>query len=58
MEFDYWRMWLLAPNKTEATAYLDGKGKKPKRYARVIGESDCYSREYMVGYVRSPFLDI
>lgn len=42
-------IWLLAPNKTEASLYLSGQGEKPKRYARIVGDNDCYSREYMVG---------
>jgi hypothetical protein len=45
------RIWLLAPNKTDATSYLDGDGEKPERYARAMGQGDCFAREYMVGYV-------
>lgn len=52
MDF-YGVVWLLPPNKTEATAYLDGDGPKPARYARTIGQGDCFRREYMVGYVES-----
>lgn len=50
MDF-YGIVWLLPPNKTEATAYLDGDGPKPARYARTMGQGNCFRREYMVGYV-------
>lgn len=43
--------WLLAPNKTDALSYLSDDGPKPGRFARIRGSADCYSREYMVGYV-------
>ncbi|KAI6415885.1 hypothetical protein MCOR20_001258 [Pyricularia oryzae] len=42
-------IWLLAPNKTEASLYLSGQGQKPKRYARIMGGGDCVAREYMIG---------
>ncbi|KAI9155126.1 Membrane primary amine oxidase [Paramyrothecium foliicola] len=42
-------LWLLAPNKTDATAYLDGNGPKPPRYARTFGQHNCFDREYMIG---------
>lgn len=29
--------------------YLSGKGAKPKRYARILGDGDCVTREYMIG---------
>ncbi|KAI9168042.1 Membrane primary amine oxidase [Paramyrothecium foliicola] len=48
--FDYDRgYWLLPPNKTAATAYLDGKGPKPPRYARAMGDAGCFRQEWMVG---------
>ncbi|KAH7312423.1 copper amine oxidase [Stachybotrys elegans] len=49
-EVDYFtNPWLLAPNKSEATAYLDGNGPKPLRYARLMAWAECFGREYMVG---------
>ncbi|PWW73068.1 amine oxidase catalytic domain-containing protein [Tuber magnatum] len=53
-----WDNWvgvteLLAPNKTDVLAYLDGSGPAPKRYARVVisysATENPYLQEYMVG---------
>lgn len=45
-------LWLLPPNKTEATAYLDGDAPKPPRYARIFGTANCFDREFMIGYAK------
>ena len=46
-------MGLLQPNKTNALAYLDGSGPKPKRWARVglstYDRHTSYIKEYQVG---------
>lgn len=62
MEFgDYistW-LWLLAPDKADATSYLAGNGSQPARYARAVGTVSgppCYAREYVVGYAIFPYL--
>ncbi|KLU91439.1 hypothetical protein MAPG_09959 [Magnaporthiopsis poae ATCC 64411] len=49
LNFDQSTIWQLAPNKTEASLYLSGQGAKPKRYARILGDGDCVTREYMIG---------
>jgi len=40
---------ILLPNKTDALRYLDGSATQPARYARVLTQTTCYMKEYMVG---------
>ena len=52
VQFDGGLVWLLAPNQTETTSYLDGHGPQPKRFARVLGSgagNASFIEEYMVG---------
>jgi len=40
---------VLLPNKTDALQYLDGSAKQPPRFARVVTQTTCNMKEYMVG---------
>jgi hypothetical protein len=40
---------VLLPNKTDSLLYLDKSGAQPSRYARVLTQTSCYMKEYMVG---------
>ena len=48
-------IFLSPPNKTEALAYLDGGGPKPKRYANVVGIRGAEDVPDVMEYKAFPF---